>query len=98
MVGHLPLDSVTVLTSRSTLFRTLHSVGGFGFGLISGIVSFANVVEAASGPGIVGILGGGDSQYFVLASGNELTHSFPHTSIIIPLICWSLLTICSYFR
>ena len=48
----------------------LLTVGGLGFGLISGIVSFANVVEAASGPGIVGITGQpGDSRYFVLASG-----------------------------
>ena len=45
------------------------TVGGLGFGMISGIVSFANVVEAASGPGVVGITGGVDSRYFVLVSG-----------------------------
>jgi anterior pharynx defective protein 1 len=39
-------------------------VGGLGFGLISGIVTLANVIQAATGPGAVGIKG--DSEYFVL--------------------------------
>ena len=52
------------------MFR--HSpVGGLGFGLIAGIVSYANVVEAATGPGVVGIRGPEDSQYLVLTSGKK---------------------------
>ena len=61
------------LTKICTFFSYCFiTVGGLGFGLISGIVSFANVVEAASGPGIVGITGGVDSRYFVLTSGQAL--------------------------
>ena len=32
-------------------------------------MSFANVVEVATGPGVVGVRGSEDSQYFVLSSG-----------------------------
>ena len=57
------------------------SVGGLGFGLIAGIVAYANVIEAASGPGITGI-DGDTSQYFLLTSGkhninNGHTHGTP---------------------
>ena len=49
-----------------------HLVGGLGFGLIAGIVSYANVVEVATGPGVVGVRGSEDSQYFVLSSGTNV--------------------------
>ena len=47
-----------------------HPVGGLGFGVISSVVTYANVIEAATGPGIVGILDPTeDSQFFVLTGG-----------------------------
>ena len=49
---------------------SLTAVGGLGFGVISSVVIYANVIEAASGPGIVGILDPTeDSQFFVLSGG-----------------------------
>ena len=48
----------------------LSAVGGLGFGIISSVVAYANVIEAASGPGIVGILDPvEDSEFFVLTGG-----------------------------
>ena len=45
------------------------TVGGMGFGLISGVVAFANILQSSGGPGVVGVVNRG-SQYFVLSSGN----------------------------
>ena len=47
---------------------SLSTVGGMGFGVIAGVVAFANVLQESEGPGIVGIKDGG-SQFFVLSSG-----------------------------
>lgn len=39
-----------------------------GFGVIAGVVAFANVLKLSGGPAVVGIDDGG-SQFFVLSSG-----------------------------
>ena len=69
LVGELinPLYYNTFLSLYDSI-----TVGGLGFGLIAGIVAYANVIEAASGPGIIGIRGSDDSEYFLLTSGNIL--------------------------
>ena len=49
-------------------FISLLTVGGLGFGMIAGVVAFANTLRESGGPGIVGVSEGG-SQYFVLSAG-----------------------------
>lgn len=39
-----------------------------GFGVIAGVVAFANILKLSGGPAVVGIDDGG-SQFFVLSSG-----------------------------
>ncbi len=46
-------------------------VSGMGFGVIAGVVAFANVLRESGGPAVVGIKGSG-SQFFVLSSGEQL--------------------------
>ncbi|XP_003382482.1 PREDICTED: gamma-secretase subunit Aph-1b-like [Amphimedon queenslandica] len=55
-------------------------VGGLGFGLIAGIVMFANVLSVASGPGTVR-----SNQYFVTVS------AFSTQVMIILHICWGVI-------
>lgn len=43
-------------------------VSGMGFGVIAGVVAFANILKLSGGPAVVGIDDGG-SQFFVLSSG-----------------------------
>ena len=43
-------------------------VSGMGFGVIAGVVAFANTLKLSGGPAIVGVDDGG-SQFFVLSSG-----------------------------
>ena len=56
------------------VLRTLRSfmpwlaVSGLGFGMIAGVVAFANILKESGGPAIVGVADGG-SQFFVLSSG-----------------------------
>ena len=44
-------------------------MSGLGFGMIAGVVAFANTLQESGGPAIVGVNDGG-SQFFVLTSGN----------------------------
>ncbi len=57
--------------SNCCCFFSLLPVSGMGFGIISAVVSFANVLQSSGGPGIVGVVNRG-SQYFVLTSGTYL--------------------------
>ena len=45
-------------------------MSGMGFGVIAGVVAFANTLKLSGGPAVVGVDGGG-SQFFVLASGER---------------------------
>ena len=54
-------------------FSSFFIVGGLGFGLIAGIVMFANVLSVASGPGTVR-----SNQYFVTISGTVNPASLTH--------------------
>ena len=44
------------------------TVSGMGFGVIAGVVTFANILKLSGGPAVVGVNDGG-SEYFVLSSG-----------------------------
>ena len=48
----------------------LSPVSGLGFGIIAGVVAFANTLQQSGGPAIVGVNDGG-SQFFVLSSGEQ---------------------------
>ena len=51
------------------LLRTLLTVSGLGFGIISGAFSLVNVLADSTGPGTVGIHG--DSGQFFITSGKN---------------------------
>ena len=44
------------------------AVSGMGFGIIAGVITFANILRSSGGPGVVGVAGRG-SQFFILSSG-----------------------------
>lgn len=50
------------------LYFLLVAVSGLGFGTISAVVQFANILRESGGPAVVGINGIGN-QYFVLTAG-----------------------------
>ena len=71
----------------------LHTVSGMGFGMIAGVVAFANTLKESGGPGIVGVNDGG-SQYFVLSAGElEITWSMLY---IDPALDLNSTKMCSY--
>ena len=40
-----------------------------GFGIIAGVIAFANVLRSSGGPGVVGVTSTGGSPFFILSSG-----------------------------
>lgn len=58
------------MVARAHFISFLFAVSGLGFGTISAVAQFANILRESGGPAIVGINGVGKfNQYFVFTSG-----------------------------
>jgi anterior pharynx defective protein 1 len=80
-------DKVLEIVSEDPTALRKHKiayVAGMGFGVIAGVVAFANVLKLSGGPAVVGVNDGG-SQFFVLSS------AFGANVLVILHICWGVL-------